>query len=844
MYRVSIIDMGTANADEVIINDSYSNAAVPRITGTVKQGINSIDSFSFTIYYDNPGYNLIKPYRTLVKVYNIKTDKFEFIGRPITPSKQMEESGVFYKTYVCESVKGFLYDTMQEYGEFHNVSPASYFTMLINKHNEQSELYKRFKIGSVTVTDSNDSLYRYTAYESTYKNINDDLTNSLSGELVVEYGDGNAPWTIDLLSDYGVKSKSKIKMGLNMKSITEKLDFSDFGTRIIPLGAKIKTKDADGNEKETEERVTIKEVNNGKKYIDIPELINEYGIVEKVVEYDNVTLPKNLLAKGKKYAETMMLTISNTISAFDLSMLGYDYDSFKIGNSYRLEHAGLDIDYYARLIEKTIVIHDPKSNTLKFGDHGADFKEFFKVTANSINKIVSVIEDELKKIPSEVLAQAKIDASNLIKSCTEGNVVFHLNKDMKPYELLIMDTDDIETATSVWRFNIRGLAFSSSGYNGNYNTAITMKGEIVADFITAGTMSADRIRGGKFIAGGEKDGIIEVQDKTGNVLVKLDVTGIDVKKGKIKGASINDVGDKFYVNEAGYLHAEDGDIGGIKINQKGMGNNYPGYTYISSDGISSNTVSGGGSYLTSSGVRSYESTSKLVSSDGYGLKASGVDIVPVGSPTLGSRGNEWQTMYAQYVWAGGLGLQTHKNDYGDGNAVIEGSLTVEGAKSRLVSTRDFGKRKLHAYETPVPMFGDVGEGIIDDTGVCYIAIEDIFAETISAECMYQVLLQAYGDGYCYVSERNNVYFAVRGTPGLAFGWEIKAYQIDMSSSRLETYEKEHVINDSGGAQLYVDDEAMKIADAEKEVADNVREALIELKATENVVMMDIMEVEE
>ena len=104
MYRVSIIDMGTANADEVIINDSYSNAAVPRITGTVKQGINSIDSFSFTIYYDNPGYNLIKPYRTLVKVYNIKTDKFEFIGRPITPSKQMEESGVFYKTQ-CKNME-------------------------------------------------------------------------------------------------------------------------------------------------------------------------------------------------------------------------------------------------------------------------------------------------------------------------------------------------------------------------------------------------------------------------------------------------------------------------------------------------------------------------------------------------------------------------------------------------------------------------------------------------------------------------------------------------------------------------------------------------------------------
>lgn len=63
-------------------------------------------------------------------------------------------------------------------------------------------------------------------------------------------------------------------------------------------------------------------------------------------------------------------------------------------------------------------------------------------------------------------------------------------------EIVIMDTDDIETAKKVWRWNSGGFAYSESGYNGTYTTAITQDGEIVADFITAGKMSANVIRAG------------------------------------------------------------------------------------------------------------------------------------------------------------------------------------------------------------------------------------------------------------------------------------------------------------------------------------------------------------
>lgn len=111
MYRVSIVN----GDDEIIINEVTTNKNAPRILGSVKVGINTIDSFTFKIFFDNPGYDKIKPYASIVKVYNTLKNKYEFIGRPITPSKQMESSGVFYKEYICESVKGFMYDSMQKY---------------------------------------------------------------------------------------------------------------------------------------------------------------------------------------------------------------------------------------------------------------------------------------------------------------------------------------------------------------------------------------------------------------------------------------------------------------------------------------------------------------------------------------------------------------------------------------------------------------------------------------------------------------------------------------------------------------------------------------------------------
>lgn len=115
------------------------------------------------------------------------------------------------------------------------------------------------------------------------------------------------------------------------------------------------------------------------------------------------------------------------------------------------------------------------------------------------------------------------------------------------------------------------------------------------------------------------------------------------------------------------------------------------------------------------------------------------------------------------------------------------NLTITGTKNRVIETESYGNRLQYCYETPTPLFGDIGEGTIDDTGVCMIYIDDIFAETANTNCDYQVFLQSYSEYNCYVSERTPFYFVVNGEPNTSFGWEIKAVQKDFETYRLDTF---------------------------------------------------------
>lgn len=137
---------------------------------------------------------------------------------------------------------------------------------------------------------------------------------------------------------------------------------------------------------------------------------------------------------------------------------------------------------------------------------------------------------------SQSMMELAIDnATKLITGGMGGHVVFSMDADGKPEEILIMDTEDVATAVHVLRINLNGIGFSSNGINGPYTTAWTLDGAFVADFITAGYLSCNRIQGGTLTLGGANNGngTMVVYDADGNLVTEINNLGTLLKYGEM-----------------------------------------------------------------------------------------------------------------------------------------------------------------------------------------------------------------------------------------------------------------------------------------------------------------------
>ena len=195
----------------------------------------------------------------------------------------------------------------------------------------------------------------------------------------------------------------------------------------------------------------------------------------------------------------------------------------------------LRMNYQTRCI-KTVY------NILKKRVDNFEIGTFQPSLITSTNRTIVELNKAIEAVPGEVLSAAQKNATSLITAALGGYVY------KTQGELFIMDTDDPDTAQKVWRWNVAGLGYSSTGVNGTYEVAITNDGQIVADFITAGTLNVSKIAGLQDILNGLESSIslngtniqMAVTDISGiktngvgklvNTLVTIDENGVNVSK--------------------------------------------------------------------------------------------------------------------------------------------------------------------------------------------------------------------------------------------------------------------------------------------------------------------------
>ena len=170
-------------ADDILIHDSYSpDNIIHLISPSLKIGDNVAGSFDMTVPKDNPGYDAIQRFTTTII---IKKD-----NQTIWTGRVINESEDFWKRrkFVCEGALSFLNDSIQELAYYDNYTLSRFFTELINIHNSKVPANRRFIVGTISMTDSEEGYEYKTDYKNTLDTIKESLSNRLAGHVRVRYG--------------------------------------------------------------------------------------------------------------------------------------------------------------------------------------------------------------------------------------------------------------------------------------------------------------------------------------------------------------------------------------------------------------------------------------------------------------------------------------------------------------------------------------------------------------------------------------------------------------------------------------------------------------------------------
>ncbi|MDO4285227.1 MAG: phage tail spike protein [Eubacteriales bacterium] len=510
------------------------------------------------------------PYRDKIRIlssefYVYQNEEEIFRGRYIGREEDFYLTGAV----TCEGDLAYLIDSQQPPYE-HQGSIVEFLDARLSRHNSGVEARKRFKRGTVNVTDNNNYINRSnTDYSDTLTCLRDKLVSTHGGYLRTRHA--GADGYLDYVYDYGGINEQKIRFGQNMLDITRYLDSQTIITALIPRGAQVEYEDELG---ETQTRIVdIREVNGGSDYIYDQEAVERYGWIYGVQQWEDVTLPENLLAKAKAYlSEAVSLPATMELQAVDLAMIDVDAERLQLGYWTEVISGPHEITGHYLLTKKVMHLDNPGKDTVTLGGTVASFSSSAAKGKLDISRRV----EQTAAAATEEMNRKIENATTLITGGFGGYVVLDnidpvTGKKMHPWRILIMNAPDKATAQNVIQINQNGIGFSTTGINGPYRNAWTIDGNLVADFVTTGSMLADRIRGGTLEVGGTglaKDGVITLKSATGEILAIMDKNGLDIRKGSIIGTTIQ-LGGRGNVSGSMTVNAADGSVI-CRINADGL----------------------------------------------------------------------------------------------------------------------------------------------------------------------------------------------------------------------------------------------------------------------------------
>lgn len=499
--------MFTFFKDKEEIYNPVAADTLPVMDPSLSVELNKAGSASFTLPPNHPFYNNLPKLASWITIQD--QNSILWRGRVLDSTDDNKKN----RNFIAEGQLAILNDSIiRPYSYTGTV--RNYLAFLINQHNEQqTDPHKKITLGTVNVTSPEGSTIKRksTQYASAWNEINSNLIGPLGGYLIPSYNsDGSL--SVSYRETPGDLGSQDIRFGENIVDFSRFVTATDVFTVLIPTGKTESETTSDTTTSRSNEVLTIESVNGGLDYIRNDGAVRLFGEIWREHNWSYISSASELKAAGLKYlADNISAAITINIDAIDLHLLNVNVQAIKLGSLHNVIANEYDVNdqYYCSKIEYHF--NNPGQNRYTFGtlqqtltelQHEEDQQASANLSnaEDGINARVDKTEQNLTSLSDllgadgvvpdgqTVLEYAQEQATDLIRNGVEGGHVF-----VSENEILIMDSTSISSATKVWRWNSGGLGYSSTGYNGTYQTAMTSDGKIVADMITTGKLLAEYI---------------------------------------------------------------------------------------------------------------------------------------------------------------------------------------------------------------------------------------------------------------------------------------------------------------------------------------------------------------
>ena len=518
MYQVNL---GT----KVLYYPASDDAAIYDTEWT--EDIGQAGEFSFKVPPNNPLYSELTQ-GALVTI--LKNNKEVWRGEIRDISKDFANIADVY----CLEDLAWLADEFLTPASITNETYVQRFQAAIDAYNLNRPLERQFTAGFLTSVSPSDTCTWQTEYEDS---ILDDLRNCIckdDGYIRVRRvtSGGTVTRFIDIvrLADYGVMATQPIEYGYNLLDYVKESDYGNLTNVLNPYGEELDSEIYDGYNR----RIAGTPIEDN-------DSIQVYGRHARTVIFDGVTDVAQLNALAQAYlTRYSQPQLTMEVKAVDLS----DVDGvaeMHIGDSIRIIARPFAVDQWLYLTEIRRDLQNIDKNTITLSGHVQARRT---ITEQTIG-----VADTVKNLPSKasILDAAFKNVIALLNGIDGGYVTFETDGTDHITEIRIANNMDFEQATKCWRWNLGGLAYLHRDYptdDWDASVAMTMEGEVVADFITSGTLQSILIKGNT----------IQGNDISGGTITGTSISGTNISGGTISGAHItSNSGNKYLDIQGGEI---------------------------------------------------------------------------------------------------------------------------------------------------------------------------------------------------------------------------------------------------------------------------------------------------